>query len=82
MKSRKIQAAVLAAALLLPAATAMGNDWTKRESRTRGATIGGAIGVLAGPPGVVAGAAIGNGVQYLRHASHHRHSMKRHYHYR
>jgi hypothetical protein len=72
--NRRIQACVLTAALLVPAATAFGNDWTKPQSRTRGAVIGGAVGTLAGPPGVVAGAAIGNGVQSMRHhASHHRH---------
>ena len=66
---------VLTAAMLVPAAAAFGNDWTKPMSRTRGATIGGAVGALAGPPGVVVGAAVGNGVQALRHSQsrHHRH---------
>lgn len=73
--NRKLSAFALAAALLVPAASAFANDWTKPMSRTRGATIGGAVGALAGPPGVVVGAAVGNGVQSYRHhiASHHRH---------
>lgn len=79
MMKHKVVAALLAGSLMLPAATAFGNDWTKPKSRTRGAVIGGTIGALAGPPGVVAGAAVGNGVQRLRqhHVSHHRHHHHR-----
>jgi MFS family permease len=79
--NRKISAFALAAALLVPAASAFANDWTKPMSRTRGATIGGAVGALAGPPGVVAGAAVGNGVQSVRHhmATHHRRHHHRRY---
>jgi MFS family permease len=76
--SRRIQAAVLSAALLLPAATAFGNDWSKPRSRTRGTAIGAAAGAVLGPPGAVVGAAVGNGVQYVRSKQHHR----RHYRYR
>lgn len=75
MSTKKLQAAILAATLLVPASTAFGNDWTKHHSRTRGATIGAAAGALLGPPGMVAGAAIGNGVQHMRHTaakSHHK----------
>lgn len=78
--NRKFQAAVLTGLILLPATTAFGNDWTKRESRTRGTVIGGAAGALLGPPGIVAGAAIGNGIQHLRHkhdTAHHRHHHHR-----
>ena len=73
--SRKLQAIVLTAAMLVPASTVLANDWSKPMSRTRGAAIGGTIGAVAGPPGVVVGAAVGNGVQSVRHhaATHHRH---------
>jgi len=76
--NRKIQAMVLTAALLVPAATALGNDWTKPKSRTRGATIGAAVGALAGPPGMVVGAAVGNGVQVARHAQSRHHTRRHH----
>ena len=78
--NRKLSAFALAAALCLPAASAFANNWTKPMSRTRGAAIGGAVGALAGPPGVVVGAAVGNGVQSVRHhmTTHHR----RHHHRR
>ena len=78
--NRRIQAMVLTAAMLVPAAAAFGNDWTKPHSRTRGATIGGAVGALAGPPGVVVGAAVGNGVQAVRHSQSRHHT--RHHHHR
>jgi hypothetical protein len=74
---RRIQAAVLSATLLIPATSAFGNDWTKRHSRTRGTTIGAAAGSLLGPPGIVVGAAVGNGVQAVRH-----HNAVRHHHHR
>jgi len=77
----KLMAGVLSVALLLPATTAFGNDWSKPKSRTRGTAIGLVAGAaVAGPPGAVVGAAIGNGVQSLRHNSHvaHRHYY-RHY---
>jgi len=74
--NRRIMAGVLSAALFLPAATAFGNDWSKPKSRTRGTVIGATAGALLGPPGVVVGAAVGNGVQAARH------SMSRHHHRR
>ena len=82
--SRKIQAALLSAAILLPAGSVFANDWSKPESRTRGTAIGAAAGAVLGPPGIVAGAAIGNGIQAARHASH-RHVRRvayRHRHHR
>jgi hypothetical protein len=75
LNNRKLMAGVLTAALLLPATTALGNDWSKPKSRTKGTAIGIAAGaIVAGPPGAVIGAAVGNGVQSVRHhsASHHR----------
>jgi len=76
---KRIGAAVLSAALLLPATSALGNDWTKHRSRTRGTTIGAAAGALvAGPPGAVLGGVIGNGVQHARHLGHH-HRHHRHH---
>ncbi|HKA00889.1 MAG TPA: hypothetical protein VKE70_30465 [Candidatus Solibacter sp.] len=69
----KLVAALLSAALLVPAASAFGNDWTKPKSRTRGTTIGAAVGALAGPPGAVVGGVIGNGVQRLRQTQTYRH---------
>ena len=78
-KANSMLAALLSAALLVPATSAFGNDWTKPRSRTRGATIGAAAGALLGPPGMVVGAAIGNGVQHVRHQSH-RHHAHRHHH--
>jgi MFS family permease len=85
LKNRRFHAAVLSAALLLPAATAFGSDWTKPMSRTRGSAIGATAGaVLGGPVGAVAGGAVGNGVQSLRHhmtqrtthTAHHRHHRR------
>ena len=78
--SKRLMATVLSAALLLPATSAFGNDWTKHRSRLRGATIGAAVGALAGPPGALIGAAVGNGVQYARHLGHRQHY--RHYRHR
>ncbi|HEX7680889.1 MAG TPA: hypothetical protein VF713_22325 [Thermoanaerobaculia bacterium] len=73
----KLMAGVLSVALLLPATTAFGNDWSKPKSRLKGTTIGMAAGaIVAGPPGAVIGAAVGNGVQYLRHD---RHTAYRHH---
>jgi MFS family permease len=70
----KLLAGVLAAALLLPASTALGNDWSKPKSRTKGTAIGMVAGaVVAGPPGAAIGAAVGNGVQAVRHHAAHRH---------
>jgi len=80
LKNRKFLAAALSAALLLPAATAFGNDWSKPKSRLKGTVIGTAAGaIVAGPPGAIVGAAVGNGVQYARHhhaARHYRHHRK------
>ena len=79
--SRKLQAMVLTAAMLVPATAALGNDWSKPMSRTRGGTIGAAVGALAGPPGMVVGAAVGNGVQSIRHhAATHHHYTRHHRH--
>ncbi len=73
----KLMAGVLSVALLLPATTAFGNDWSKPKSRTKGTAIGAVAGaVVAGPPGAVVGGAVGNGVQSLRH---NRHSAHRHH---
>lgn len=74
----KLMAGALTVALLLPATTAFGNDWSKPKSRLKGTAIGAAAGaVVAGPPGAVIGGAVGNGVQSLRH-----NRMTRHRHYR
>jgi len=78
---QRIAAAVLSAALLLPATSALGNDWTKHRSRTRGTVIGATAGAVLGPPGAVVGAAIGNGVQYARSAGHHHHAHRHHRHH-
>jgi hypothetical protein len=77
----KLMAGVLSVALLLPATTAFGNDWSKPKSRTKGTAIGAAAGaIVAGPPGAVIGGAVGNGVQSLRHnrhaARHYRHHRR------
>ena len=85
--NKRIQAAVMAGVLLLPAATAFGNDWSKHRSRTKGTAIGVAAGaVVGGPVGAVAGGAIGNGVQYIREQNHRHHRVSyryhRHYHHR
>lgn len=82
--NRKIQAAVLSTAMVLTAGSVFADQWTKPQSRTRGTAIGAAAGAILGPPGMIAGAAIGNGVQSMRHhvapqaygrrhISHHRH---------
>lgn len=69
MLARKLQAVVLSGALLLPAGSAFGNDWSKKHSRTKGTVIGAVAGALvAGKKGAVVGAALGNGVQAARHA--------------
>lgn len=77
--SKKIQAVVLGAALLLPAATAFGNTWSKPKSRLKGTAIGAVAGaVVGGPAGAAVGAGVGNGVQYVRRGlSHHRHHRRR-----
>ena len=84
LKHRQLVAALLTAVLLIPAGSAFGNDWSKPKSRLRGATIGAAAGAVLGPPGMVVGGAIGNGVQYARHSQrHHRHhAAHRYHHYR
>jgi hypothetical protein len=80
--SRKIQATVLSAALLLPAGAAFGNDWSKPDSRTKGTVIGAVAGALiGGKKGAIVGAAVGNGVQAVRH-NQHRKSRVRHVAYR
>ena len=70
--TRKLQAAVLTGALLLPAGTAVAQvSWSKPDSRTKGTVIGAiAGGLVAGKKGAVAGAALGNGVQAYRHSQH------------
>jgi hypothetical protein len=77
MIARKLQAAVLAGALLLPAGASYGNDWSKGDSRTKGTVIGAVAGaIVGGKKGAVVGAALGNGVQAARHQQHrkkHRH---------
>jgi hypothetical protein len=76
---KQILAALLASALLIPAESAFANDWTKPLSRTRGGTIGAAAGAFLGPAGAVAGAALGNGVQYARRST--QHYSRHHHHY-
>ena len=79
----KLMAGVLSLALLLPATTAFGNDWSKPKSRVKGTAIGLAAGaIVAGPPGAIVGAAVGNGLQSLRHTRstsyrHHSRSYRR-----
>ena len=70
--TRKLQAAVLTSALLLPAGTALGQvSWSKPDSRTKGTVIGAiAGGLVAGKKGAIVGAAAGNGVQAYRHTQH------------
>jgi uncharacterized protein YcfJ len=72
--SKKIQATVLSAAILLPAGAAFGNDWSKRDSRTKGTVVGAVAGALVGGTrGAVVGAALGNGIQAVRgHNNYHR----------
>jgi len=82
MIARKLQAVVLSGALLLPAGGAFANDWSKKDSRTKGTVIGAVAGALvAGKKGAVIGAAVGNGVQAARHSQHrkkHRHRQITH----
>src|SRR5258706_12363377 len=67
----KLMAGVLSVALLLPATTAFGNDWSKPKSRVKGTAIGLVAGAaVAGPPGAVIRAAVRYGVQSLRHNRH------------
>lgn len=76
--SRKLQAGVLCVSLLLPAEAALGNDWSKEQSRTRGTVIGAVAGALvAGKKGALVGAAVGNGVQYVSHTQSHKHKTYR-----
>jgi uncharacterized protein YcfJ len=72
--TRKLQAAMLASALLLPAGTAVAQvSWSKPDSRTKGTVIGAvAGGLIAGKKGALIGAAAGNGVQAYRHSQHRR----------
>ena len=78
----KLQAAVLASALILPASGAFANDWSKPASRTKGTIIGGVAGALVGgTKGAVVGAALGNGVQYARQHETSRHYARRHRHH-
>jgi len=82
--TRKLQAAALTIALALPATSVMAqSDWSKPDSRTKGTIIGAAAGALVGGTKcAVVGAALGNGVQYARHASSYRHRRLRHVAYR
>ena len=58
----KLQAAVLASALMLPAAGAYANDWSKPQSRTKGTIIGAVAGALVGgKKGAAIGGAAGGG---------------------
>lgn len=72
--TRKLQAAALATALSLPAATAFGQvSWAKPDSRTKGTVIGAvAGGLVGGTKGAIIGGALGNGVQAYRHTTHRR----------
>ena len=79
----KLQAVVLASALILPASGAFANDWSKPQSRTKGTIVGGVAGALVGgTKGAVVGAALGNGVQYARHHETSRARRHRHHHRR
>jgi len=76
--TKKIQAVVLSGVLLLPAGTALGNDWSKGDSRTKGTVIGAVAGALvAGKKGAIVGAAVGNSVQAVRHTQHRKHRRHR-----
>jgi len=76
--AKKLQAVVLSGALLLPAGAALGNDWSKSDSRTKGTVIGAVAGALVGgKKGAVVGAALGNSVQAVRH-NQHRKKHRRH----
>jgi len=68
MITRKLQAAVLTAALLLPAEAAFAQvSWSKPDSRTKGTVVGAvAGGLIGGKKGAVIGAVVGNGVQAYR----------------
>lgn len=70
--TRKLQAAVLTTALMLPAGTAVAQvSWSKPDSRTKGTVIGAVAGaIVGGKKGAVVGAAVGNGVQAYRHSQH------------
>jgi len=85
--NRKFQAAVLAGALLLPAGSAVAQvSWAKPDSRTKGTVIGAvAGGLVAGKKGALVGAALGNGVQAVRHNQHRkavRHTARHRRHHR
>ena len=90
--TRKLQAALLTTALLVPAGSAMAQvSWSKPDSRTKGTVIGAvAGGLLGGTKGAIIGGAVGNGVQAYRHTQYRRHhtyyvtSNRRHHrrHYR
>lgn len=75
--TRKLQAALLTTALLVPASSAMAQvSWSKPDSRTKGTVIGAvAGGLLGGTKGAIIGGAVGNGVQAYRH----RHNPHRYY---
>jgi hypothetical protein len=75
--SKKLQAVTLSVALLMPAGTAVANDWSKPNSRTKGTVIGAVAGALVGgKKGAVIGAAVGNATQHVRHK--HNPHYKRH----
>ena len=65
--SKKLQATILSAALMIPAGAVFANDWSKPDSRTKGTVIGGVAGALVGGTrGALVGAALGNGIQAVR----------------
>ena len=87
--TRKLQAAVLSTALLLPAVPAVAQvSWAKPDSRTKGTVIGAvAGGLVAGRKGALVGAVVGNGVQAYRHTQdrrtvRHIARHRRHHHHR
>lgn len=92
--NRKLQATLLAGAMLLPVTPAFSQvSWSKPDSRTKGTVIGAiAGGLIGGKKGAVIGAVVGNGVQYarerhdrqyrVRHVASYRHYRSRRHHRR
>jgi hypothetical protein len=86
MINRKIQAAVLSLALLLPSGTAFASYHRHHVSQAGGAAVGAIAGALLDRhkplEGAAIGAAVGLGVQSLRNHQAHRYYDHRHHYYR